>query len=91
MSDTTRYLLGVIAKLSSATTAQKVRFGELLEKAAAMRLGRQLVNLVCAAITDKFDGWEDTMAQLPDQVVVAIEQTTNEEPEPRLLEGPSDE
>ena len=38
--------LATIAKLSAATTAQKIRLGELLEKEAAFRLGKQLVDLV---------------------------------------------
>ena len=80
-------LLQTVAKLGNAHTASQLRMGELLEKAAVMRIGKQLVDLVCAAITDKFDGWEDTIARLADQVVVAIEETNNEEP--RLLEGPN--
>jgi len=84
-------LLQTVAKLGNAHTASQLRVGELLEKAAVMRIGRQLVDLVCGVIQDKFDGWEDSLAQLANQVVTTIEHTTNDEPEPKLLEGPSDE
>ena len=81
-------ILGIIAKLGNAHTASQLRVGELLEKAAIMRLGQQLVDLVCDVIKDRFDGWEDALAQLADQVVATIESTNNEESQPQLLEGP---
>jgi len=81
-------LLATIAKLSSAATAQKVRLGELLEKEAVMRLGKELVDLVTNVVRDRFPGWEDALDQLADQVVVTVEQARNETEPPRLLEGP---
>ena len=81
-------ILQTIAKLSLATTAQKVRCAELLEKQACLRLGGQLVALVTDAIRDRFPGWEIVLENLANQVVATVEQTENE-PEPkRLLEGP---
>jgi len=74
-------LLATIAKLSAATTAQKIRLGELLEKEAAFRLGKQLVDLVTNAIRDRFSGWEDALEQLANQIDVAVEEADNT-PEP---------
>jgi len=79
-------LLTTISKLSAATTAQKVRLGELLEKEAAFRLARQIVDLVTNVIRDRFPGWEDALEQLAHQMEVAVEDTTNEpECKPKLL------
>lgn len=79
-------LLATISKLSAATTAQKVRLGELLEKEAAFRLVKELVDLVTNVIRDRFPGWEDALEQLANQMDVAVENTTNEpEQKPRLL------
>jgi urease accessory protein UreF len=79
-------LLATIAKLSAATTAQKVRLGELLEKEAAFRLGKQLVDLVCSVIKDRFPGWEEALDQLANQITVAVEEADNEPEEaPKLL------
>jgi hypothetical protein len=80
-------LFGTIAKLGSAHVASQVRVGELLEKEAARRLGQELVKLVTNAVQGRFPGWEDAMEQLADQVVTVIEETDNDS-EPRLLEGP---
>jgi hypothetical protein len=79
-------LLATISKLSAATTAQKIRLGELLEKEAAFRLVKELVDLVTNVIRDRFPGWEDALEQLANQMDVAVEDTTNEpEQKPRLL------
>lgn len=81
-------LLQTVAKLGNAHTASQLRVGELLEKTAVLRLGRQIVDLVCGVIQDRFVGWQDALAQLADQVGATIEQTNNDQPEPKLLEGP---
>jgi len=78
-------LLQTIAKLSSATTAQKVRMGELLEKAAVRQLGHELVALVTSTIKDRFAGWEDALDQLADQLVTTIDETRNEFQQPPKL------
>jgi hypothetical protein len=78
-------LLAVIAKLSSATTAQKVRVSELLEKRVALQLGLQIVELLSAELEGKFVGWEDTLTAVADKLTATIERTSNE---PKLLEGP---
>jgi hypothetical protein len=80
-------LLQTIGKLGAAHTASQYRLGEMLEKEAIMRLGKQLVDLVCGVIKERFVGWEEALDQLSSQVVVAIEQTRND-PGPKLLEGP---
>ena len=82
-------LLQTVAKLSTATTAQKVRHGELLEKQAIMELGHELVALVTNAIRDRFAGWEEVLGQLADQVTTTIEEKKNEDKNrPLLLEAP---
>ena len=82
-------LLQTIAKLSSATTMQKVRLGELLEKEAIMQLGHELVALVTNVVKDRFPGWEEALDQLADQVVTTIEEKKNEDkPKQLLQEGP---
>ena len=79
-------LLATIAKLSAATTTQKIRLGELLEKEAALRLVRQIIDLVTNVIRDRFVGWEDALEQLADQMEATVEDTTNEpEQSPPLL------
>jgi hypothetical protein len=78
-------LLQTIAKLGNAHTASQLRIGELLEKAAIMRLASQLVNLVTEAIRDRFDGWEVALEDLTSKLAVTIQQTGNE---PKQLEGP---
>jgi len=81
-------LLQTIAKLGNAHTAAQLRLGELLEKATMLRIGKQLVDLVCGVIRDRFPGWEEALDQLADQVDAVIVEANNDEPEPRLLEGP---
>ena len=72
-----------------ATTMQKVRLGELLEKEAIMQLGHELVALVTNVVKDRFPGWEEALDQLADQVVTTIEEKKNEDkPKQLLLEGP---
>jgi len=71
-------LLGVIAKLSSATTAQKVRMDELLEKRVALQLGLQIVDLLTAELRDKFIGWEESLAAVADKLAATIQQASNE-------------
>jgi len=71
-------LLGVIAKLSSATTAQKVRMSELLEKRVALQLGLQIVDLLTAELQGKFVGWEDTLEVVANKLATTIENTDNE-------------
>jgi hypothetical protein len=78
-------LLQTIAKLGNAHTASQLRIGELLEKAAIMRLASQLVSLVEAAIRDRFTGWEVALEDLTSKLAVTIQQTGNE---PKQLEGP---
>jgi len=80
-------LFTTIAKLGSAHTAAQLRLGELLEKAVVLRLGKQLVDLVCEAVRGRFEGWENVIDELADKVVNIVIETNNDE-EPKLLEGP---
>jgi len=71
-------LLGVIAKLSCATTAQKVRMDELLEKRVALQLGLQIVELLSTELEGKFPGWENTLTAVADKLAATIEEASNE-------------
>ena len=81
-------LLQTIAKLGNAHTASQLRLGQLLEKAAVLRLATQLVSLVTDTIRDRFEGWEIALEDLANKVVQTVEETHNDEPERRLLERP---
>ncbi len=80
-------LFATIAKLGSAHVASQLRVGDLLEKAVVLKLGKQLVDLVCEAVRGRFEGWENVIDELAGKVVNIVIETQNDE-DPKLLEGP---
>ncbi len=75
-------LLQTIAKLGNAHTASQLRLGELLEKAAVLELGTQLVGIISEEIAGRFDGWEIAVEAICNHLTATIQDTDNE---PKLL------
>lgn len=79
-------LFQTIAKLGNAHTASQLRLGELLEKAALVRLGTQLVEIIAEQIQGRFPGWENSVEMICTRITETIQNAENEPA--RLLEAP---
>jgi len=75
-------ILSVVAKLSAASTQNKVRQGELVERKMALQLARTLAEITADEIQEKFEGWQDSLCRISDRFEAALKQ------KPLQLEAP---
>lgn len=60
-------ILGIVAKLSSANTQNKIRQGELLERKAVVFMARVLAEITADEVQDKFPDWQDCLVRISDR------------------------
>lgn len=71
-------LLTTIGRLAQSQVAVKRMKDQYLERAAIVRLGVELVQVLSRAVEGKFPGWELTLAQCADEVGAAVAAASNE-------------
>jgi hypothetical protein len=73
-------LLNTIAKLSQTSEVAKVRRGELLTKATVLGIAQQMVNILSSSIANRFEGWEDTLEVVQNNLLTVVSTAHNDEP-----------
>ncbi len=70
-------LTNMMARLSSVIETAKYRRGELLGKAALLRVARRMVDVLTATVANRFAGWEDALEQANQKMLTVISETSN--------------
>jgi hypothetical protein len=73
-------LMRVIGQLSQATEVAKFRRGELLSRVAVLSVARQFVEALSNGVAGRFDGWEEVIANVNQQVLMIVNEARNPDP-----------
>jgi hypothetical protein len=80
-SATLSQLLQTSDKIATSLTKLRREADQLLAKEALIKWGQQIAMAVSGKIEGKFDGWEDTVIELSDQIGDIIAEASNKEPD----------
>ena len=76
-SDAAAHLLAVTGKLARESEVARYRRGELLAKTAIITIANKMVEALTQNIAHKFDGWEQALENVQNQVLQIVSEAKN--------------
>ena len=74
-------LLQTEDKITNSLVKLEREADQLLSKEALIKWGQKIAHAISTKIEGKFDGWEDTLLELSDEIGKTIAEASNKEPD----------